>query len=241
VGRNKNRLRTNASTNSNLVLEPSAGAENIQEVSIALPRLVLMTVLPRVLPTFREKFPDVRLHIEERSSSAATAVATGHVDIALYAGPDRDPDLTYQLLPPVPMIVASPRIYLWNTERISARALSRQPLVVYPKTSVLRDIMDRWFRKSRVKPKEIVMTVRDTETILKFVGLGLGHALVPSMGLRTSSDYMFHQVSATVDNYSPMLVYRSDDYHGLSKPAASLLETIEGLWPALARIWPTSE
>ena len=81
------------------------------------------------------------------------------------------------------------------------------------------------------------MTARDTETILKFVALGLGHALVPSMGLRASSEYRLHMVSASVEHYSPMMVYKSDD-HGLPEPVAALIQLIEEVWPAVSRIWP---
>ena len=222
---------------SDVVWEPLTGSlEKVVELRIAMPRQILASALARVMPQFRERFPRVRLHIEERDASAAAAVAAGSSEVAVYAGTDRDPRLTYQLLPGVPMLVASPKKHRWNGNRISARALARQPLIVYPPSTPLRARMDAWFEKAEVAPQDIVMTVRDTESVLRYVGLGLGHAIVPRLGLRTSEDYVLHPGSPAIEHYEPVIVYNPGK-QGLPPATAALILMLEEVWPALTRVW----
>jgi len=213
----------------------------IRELRVALPRLILTSALARVLPRFRNAFPTVKLHIEERDASAAAAVLHGAADVAVYAGADRNPQLTYQLLPHIPMLVASPREYRWDSGKVSPRALARHPLIAYPTGTPLRALFDTWFERAGITRREIVMTVRDTETVLRYVGLGLGHSIVPRLGLRTSHDYHLCHGVPGIQSYQPVLVYRAPRRPGgLPEATAALIEMLEEVWPVLLRLWKGS-
>jgi DNA-binding transcriptional LysR family regulator len=66
---------------------------------------------------------------------------------------------------------------------IKASELAKASFILYPKTSNLRQIIDRFFERVQVTPK-VVMEADDTEAIKRMVESGFGYSVLPEHVLR---------------------------------------------------------
>jgi DNA-binding transcriptional LysR family regulator len=73
--------------------------KNIGEIKIAIPIMRGIYILPRALPIFHEKFPQVRITVHEtNSASMEQMILNGEIDLAFFVLPVRHPDITYEIL-----------------------------------------------------------------------------------------------------------------------------------------------
>jgi DNA-binding transcriptional LysR family regulator len=67
--------------------------------------------------------------------------------------------------------------------------LTRVPFLLYPKGTVLRVLIDRFFKDIGVSPK-VVMEAEDTEAIKRLVESGFGYSILPEHALRRRTRFL---------------------------------------------------
>lgn len=150
-------------------------------------------VMPRLLPEFRDQFPNVVLRVFEGSNAElSTAVLDRRLDLALLRPPlGERSELRTQNIEDDELVVALPaRHRLAGMAEIRSTDLSQEPYIGY--TSVgspgLAAQCRVAFEASGINPP-IAQRAIQVETALFLVEIGLGFALVPSsFQKRLSSD-----------------------------------------------------
>lgn len=146
------------------------------------------SLLPQLLESYRESFPEVQLELRTGAAEQAVAqVQSGEIDLAVAALPDRQ-RASFAFLP----IVTIPLVFIAPKGAASAGTLnsggeldlSRAPLVL-PQTGLSRRRLDQWLKERRITPN-ISSEVSGNEAIIAMVRLGCGIGIVPELVLERS-------------------------------------------------------
>ena len=147
-------------------------------------------MLPPVVKAFRERYPDVELHLHQGTSEQiAEMVSDDRVQLAIATGSEglfKD-----MVLLPVyrwqRQVIVPRKHPLTRVGRLSLQHLAEYPLVTYVFSfsgpSSLHEIFAREGRKPRV-----ALTARDSDVIKTYVRLGLGVGIVASVALEPELD-----------------------------------------------------
>ena len=147
-------------------------------------------VLPPVVQAFRERYPDVELHLHQGTSEQiAEMVATDRVQLAIATGSDGL----------VPGLVLLP-VYRWHrqvivprhhplagTVKLTLTELAKYPLVTYVFSFSGASSLHTVFAREGLVPK-VALTARDSDVIKTYVRLGLGVGIVASVAIETAHD-----------------------------------------------------
>ncbi|WP_016696736.1 LysR family transcriptional regulator [Actinoalloteichus spitiensis] len=150
----------------------------------ATPSLCL-TVLAPVLRRFHESFPGIRLVVEEGGSQDLIRELTqGRLDLALIITPPggTDPALSTTELLREELVVASSGTTPLPSHPLDVRALADHPMIMFRPGYDLRTVTLAAFRAAGVEPR-MVVEGGELDAVLRFVQVGLGAAIVPSMVL----------------------------------------------------------
>lgn len=136
-------------------------------------------ILPRVLRELRREFP--KLLIEVRTGDTTRLIEdlrANHCDIALGLEPDPDPDLHIRGLFEDELLLVMAAEHPWADGRpVSDQDLSREPLIVYRRSSRNYRMLDAYFRDRGISPAA-VMEIESITAIKEMVKLNLGVAVV---------------------------------------------------------------
>jgi LysR family cys regulon transcriptional activator len=147
-------------------------------------------VLPRVIRDFRQKYPDVQLHLHQGTSDQIAEMATlDRIDFAINTGSqDKFPD--FVLLP----------IYSWHRQIIvpkehplaqvakpTLQQLAEYPLVTYVFSFTGPSSLHQQFARAGLEPN-VSLTARDADVIKTYVRLGLGVGVVASMAIEPEDE-----------------------------------------------------
>ncbi|MCP4535845.1 MAG: LysR family transcriptional regulator [Chloroflexi bacterium] len=137
-------------------------------------------VLPDLIRTFRERFPNVELYLtNSHSTQVASWVIEGHVDFGLVTLPIVDPHIESRpLFWRQDVLICSPDHPLCAQSSISLEDLVTLPLLLLDRGSNSRVQLDRLFEKAGVTPS-IVMELGSIEVIKQYVQIGLGVSVIP--------------------------------------------------------------
>jgi LysR family positive regulator for ilvC len=144
-------------------------------------------LLPQLLESYRDRYPDVQLELRTGAAEQAVAqVLSGEIDLAVAALPDRQRS-SIEFLPMVtiPLIFIAPK-QPGSTASVTwdSLDLSQTPLVL-PQTGVSRRRIDHWLREHHIIPT-ISSEVSGNEAIIAMVRLGCGVGIVPQLVLERS-------------------------------------------------------
>lgn len=164
-----------------------ASAKNEQAIagtlSIYASITAVYSLLPQLLESYREKFPEVQLELRTGAAEQAVAqVQSGEIDLAVAALPDRQRS-RIEFLP----ILTIPLVFIALKRQLPASEwlvdgrldLSRAPLVL-PQTGLSRHRLDVWLKEQRFTPN-ITSEVSGNEAIIAMVRLGCGVGIVPEL------------------------------------------------------------
>jgi DNA-binding transcriptional LysR family regulator len=76
-----------------------------------------------------------------------------------------------------------------HTGSVRIAELARVPFLLYPKETVLRVLIDRFFKDIDVNPR-VVMEAEDTEAIKRLVESGFGYSILPEHALRHRTRFL---------------------------------------------------
>jgi LysR family transcriptional regulator, cys regulon transcriptional activator len=147
-------------------------------------------VLPPVVSAFREKYPEVELHLHQGTSEQiAEMVAADRVQLAIATGSDAM----------FPGLVLLP-VYRWTRQvivpkghpltrvgKLTVNDLAAYPLITYVFSFSGASSLQNVFAREGLQPK-LALTARDSDVIKTYVRLGLGVGIVASVAIEPQAD-----------------------------------------------------
>jgi LysR family cys regulon transcriptional activator len=173
--------------------------DNRGTLSIATTHTQARYVLPNVVRTFRERYPDVELHLHQGTSEQiAEMVASDRVHLAIATGSDGlFPGLV--LLPVYRwhrQIIVPKRHPLTALPQVTLKDLAEYPLVTYVFSFTGSSSLMTVFSRQNLTPK-VALTARDSDVIKTYVRLGLGVGIVASVAMEPGADTDLAVIDAT--------------------------------------------
>jgi LysR family transcriptional regulator, cys regulon transcriptional activator len=164
--------------------------DNRGTLAIATTHTQARYVLPPVVQAFRERYPEVELHLHQGTSEQiAEMVSTDRVQLAIATGSDGL----------FPGLVLLP-VYRWHrqvivpkhhplaaTPKLTLRELARFPLVTYVFSFSGASSLQTVFAREGLTPS-VALTARDSDVIKTYVRLGLGVGIVASVAIEPVHD-----------------------------------------------------
>ena len=159
-------------------------------LSIATTHTQARYVLPDVIKQFRDKYPDVGLHLHQGTSEQIGEMAAlDRIDFAIATG-SQSLFEGYSLLPCYRwhrhVVVPKTHPYA-KQKKLTLRQLASQPIVTYVFGFTGPSSLQQIFADQGLTPN-VVLTARDADVIKTYVRLGLGIGIVASMAFDARDD-----------------------------------------------------
>lgn len=159
-------------------------------LSIATTHTQARYVLPAVIKAFRDKYPDVRLHLHQGTSEQiAEMAALDRIDFAIATGALSLFD-GFSLLPCYQWHrhVVVPRDHpLTRVRKPTLKQLAAHPIITYVFGFSGPSSLHEIFANAGLVP-DVVLTARDADVIKTYVRLGLGIGILASMAVDAKDD-----------------------------------------------------
>jgi DNA-binding transcriptional LysR family regulator len=150
--------------------------------------------LRKPLKLLRKKYPHIDLHVTVLATEEIIAGLKGHqFDLGLISLPVAEKSLRILPLFNEELLVVRPsvaRVRGHHISTISAEELQGAPLLLYPKQSNMRNLIDRFLDDLGLQGR-VIMEAADTEAIKGLVEAGFGYSILPEYALKQSSKF-FH-------------------------------------------------
>jgi LysR family transcriptional regulator, positive regulator for ilvC len=140
--------------------------------------------LPKLLDTFRHKYPRVEIKLSTGDPALSVArVLQQDVDAAIAIHtPDFPEELLFLPLDDIPLVLIAPKeTHLTQLSQVDWR----QHSVVLPESGPSKRIVHHWFAEQGIRPR-VYATVAGNEAIVSMVALGCGLGIVPQVVLDNS-------------------------------------------------------
>ena len=140
-------------------------------------------LLPRLLPVFRKRWPQLRLLLrEEQTAGLLDRLRAGSLDAAILSLPLDGEDVRWERLLGEPILLALPRDHRLAAERrIAPRALTSEPIVLLEEGHCLRDQSLSICAAAGLNNRRDDVQAAGLETLRQMVMAGIGVALVPEL------------------------------------------------------------
>ncbi|HWJ04633.1 MAG TPA: HTH-type transcriptional regulator CysB [Steroidobacteraceae bacterium] len=159
-------------------------------LSIATTHTQARYVLPEVIKQFRDRYPEVRLHLHQGTSEQiAEMAALDRIDFAIATG-SQSLFEGFSLLPCYQWHrhVVVPRNHpLARSKKLTLKQLAAHPIITYVFSFTGPSSLHEIFAREGLVPN-VVLTARDADVIKTYVRLGLGVGIVASMALGEQED-----------------------------------------------------
>jgi DNA-binding transcriptional LysR family regulator len=144
-------------------------------------------LLPPILRDLRRRFPTLDITVSTgNTADVVKDIDDNMLDVGLVTLP-----ASGRMLEVTPLVsdefvaIAPPQMKL--PPRLTAPALSAQPILMFEPGTNTRRVVDEWFARSGIRLHP-VMSLGSVEAIKELVGAGLGYAILPSMAVRHARD-----------------------------------------------------
>ncbi len=187
-------------------------------------------VLPKLIPIFRQRYPQIQLRLTEASSERILeAVEQRSIDVGLMRTPLAGPTTaTVQFFQSDPLVAALPDTEKWrDRDSISISELADEPFVFH-NARFARALVMLICQRAGFAP-HVAQEGNGLQTIVSLVQCGLGVALVPSVARQRPTPGV---VFKSLDGIAPGLdmglamVWLSDEESQLGKRFRELLREI---------------
>jgi len=155
--------------------------------------------LPPVVKRFKEKYPEVRLELQQGSPGhAAELAAKGQVDVAIATEAIPDfPDLVMlSCCDWNRCVVCPPDHPLLGVQPLTLKALAQYPLVTYDFAVAGRTKINKAFEEAGLEAN-VVLTAIDSDVIKTYVELGLGVGVLAKMAFDPVRDSNLRAIDAS--------------------------------------------
>lgn len=147
-------------------------------------------VLPRVIHAFRERYPDVQLHLHQGTSEQIAAMMErDQIDFAIATGShELFPDTTILPLYRWHRTVAVPKGHpLTREKKLTVKTLAQYPIITYSFSFTGTSSLNQIFAAAGLEPN-VALTARDSDVIKTYVRLGLGVGIVATVAIEPEAD-----------------------------------------------------
>ena len=164
--------------------------ENRGSLRIATTHTQARYVLPEHIHAFRERYPDVSLHINQGTpAQLAELTLKGEVDFAIATeGIDHFSNLVLVPCYSWNRSIVVPRDHrLASVKKLTLAQIAKEPLVTYVFGFAGGSSVANAFTKAHFEPN-VAFTATDTDVIKKYVRLGLGIGIIATMAREEGVD-----------------------------------------------------
>jgi DNA-binding transcriptional LysR family regulator len=168
------------------VRELETGLEVVQQLrGIVAGRIRLGTsasfsiyLLPPALRRFRSRYSRTELTVVTGNApEIARAVVGSELDVGIVSLPVRERELAVSPFYRDEVVAIAPPDRRWpRGQRVTARELVSEPLILFERGATLRRVIDDWFHRAGAIPA-LPMELGNTEAIKKLVEAGLGRSV----------------------------------------------------------------
>jgi DNA-binding transcriptional LysR family regulator len=154
-------------------------------IRVACTETMTAPLLVPVLRRWRDRFPDVELHLKEYRSAdrMQEALANGRADVTVGPRPTRTDERAKLLDQEEIVVVASPEHRFSALRSVPLAALSAEPLVHYNSDNGFGVWLDQFAAQHAVMLPLPVLRVAGPPTAAQMAAVGVGVAIVPSSAL----------------------------------------------------------
>lgn len=155
------------------------------ELKIASIYSIGLHELPPHLKVFRERFPEVDVHVEyRRSQQVYSLVLDGEVDLGLVAYPSKRTGLVVEIFSEDKLVlICHPHHPLARSRSIPLSRLTGEKFIAFEPDVPTRKVIDRYLRDHKVEI-EHVMEFDNIETVKRAVEVESGVSIVPANTIR---------------------------------------------------------
>lgn len=153
---------------------------------LGMAKVLLTYFMSRILPLFIEKYPHVKVQLEEDSTmDLMDGLLSGKYDLVLSASVFRSPSAvrSIQFTSARLLLVVSPKSSLGQRQRIKPEELASLPLIVRDEKSATRFMVLTALDRLNIKPL-ISLEVANTELIKELVKENKGVSFLPDLCVR---------------------------------------------------------
>jgi DNA-binding transcriptional LysR family regulator len=147
----------------------------------------LIYQLGRPLRQLRKEYPNTEIGVTVGvTEEIITGLKDRRFDLGLISLPVQEDGLKVMPLFDEELLIVRPSAKHANASKvktIAASELADVPFLLYPKSSNVRVVIDRFFEAIHLKPR-VVMEADDTEAIKRLVESGFGYSVLPEHALR---------------------------------------------------------
>lgn len=206
----------------------AVGSGQTGHLRIGFAASLALTVLPGLLRTFRERFPDVHLDIHEMTTAPQiSALRDKTIDIGLLREPPADEaELDFETVLTEPFVAVLPSTHPLATQRtVPLAQLANSPFVLLPRTvgPQLHDQITGLCTAAGFTPR-VVQSAVEWQTVCALVKTGLGVSLAPASIRRIRpKGVAFRRIDPSTARTRVAVAWRKNDRNPL---VASLLSTV---------------
>ncbi|MDR3701040.1 MAG: LysR family transcriptional regulator [Candidatus Sulfopaludibacter sp.] len=189
----------------------------------------LIHQLGRSLRLLRKSFPQTSIGITVAPTEEMVAgLLQRRFDLALISLPFQNDDIDVIPLFEEELLVLKPsprRVTGWRVGTIQPDELAGAPLVLYPKRSNMRSMIDAFCRDLNFTPR-VIMEADDTEAMKKLVETGFGCSILPEFALRGGSRFfqVFRVQGRRLARTQALAMARSQHRRALTDSIAQFLK-----------------
>ena len=152
----------------------------------------LIYQLGKPLRQLRKQFPKAEIRVSVNVTEETVAgLHDRRFDLGLISLPVPEENLKIIPLFDEELMIVRPssnKVRGHQTGSVRVTELTRVPFLLYPRGTVLRVLIDRFFKDIGVSPK-VVMEAEDTEAIKRLVESGFGYSILPEHALRRRTGF----------------------------------------------------
>ncbi|MBW2030531.1 MAG: LysR family transcriptional regulator [Deltaproteobacteria bacterium] len=183
-----------------------AGLKNRGTISIVTTHAIIHYFLPRYIVPFRERYPEVRFHVEGGGlQMILERVEAAEADFGVVNLKSIPENLNYYPLfkTGLKLITRKGSQYFENSTP-DIEELSRAPFLLFPRSSTITPLIEERFSKEGCLLR-VVMVLNNFEDVKKYVALGVGVAILDEYTLTKEDRERFDIFS--LDPYFPEREY----------------------------------
>lgn len=197
-------------------LAKAAGAGQAGQITIAFLSPMGGMFLPRIIRSFRQKFPLVDIDLREMvPRQQLEALLDHHIDLGFLANPELEStnDFAFEPLMEVQLRLAiTPGHRLAKLRRVPLKELENERFVIFKRSAApaTHDFILRACRSAGLEPNIVKQSDR-AQSILDLVAAGVGIAIVPEHFRRYRTELVLRQLIPDLPSLSLCMAWRQND------------------------------
>ena len=158
------------------------------QLTIAATTFIIMNYLPKTIKKFTKEHPHIHLNVLERRWTEIVHLAqSGEIDFGIAPVTDIPSNLNCIKLEPIERaLITSVDHPLAKKSHVTLLDIAQYPIITYERGLVARDEVEKVFDQVKLDI-EFIMETTNAETIKRYVEMGVGIAIIPSIAVTKTS------------------------------------------------------